>query len=206
MNRMRPIRETITLEAARDADRRGHPAHRADRAGAHRRGERPRGRPRRSRRRPTCRRSRGPRWTATPCAPPTPSARRRTIRAPWRGSRPSSRARCRRRPVGAHQCTEIATGAPVPDGADAVVMVEDTEKQRRRHGARLQPRVSGPERHADRAPTSARASRCCSLATCSTRAASALSPPSASSTSRCTRSPAWRFSRRATRWSTRASR
>ena len=33
------------------------------------------------------------------------------------------------RPVGAHQCTEIATGAPVPDGSDAVVMVEDTEKQ-----------------------------------------------------------------------------
>jgi len=33
------------------------------------------------------------------------------------------------RPVGAAQCTEIATGAPVPDGSDAVVMVEDTEKQ-----------------------------------------------------------------------------
>jgi len=33
------------------------------------------------------------------------------------------------RPVGAHQCTEIATGAPVPDGSDAVVMVEETEKQ-----------------------------------------------------------------------------
>jgi len=33
------------------------------------------------------------------------------------------------KPVGAGQCTEIATGAPVPDGSDAVVMVEDTEKQ-----------------------------------------------------------------------------
>jgi molybdenum cofactor synthesis domain-containing protein len=31
--------------------------------------------------------------------------------------------------VGVQQCTEIATGAPVPDGSDAVVMVEDTEKQ-----------------------------------------------------------------------------
>ncbi|MCX6549711.1 MAG: molybdopterin-binding protein [Acidobacteria bacterium] len=30
--------------------------------------------------------------------------------------------------VGEHQCTEIATGAPMPDGADSVVMVEDTEK------------------------------------------------------------------------------
>ncbi len=28
--------------------------------------------------------------------------------------------------VTAHTCTEIATGAPMPDGADAVVMVEDT--------------------------------------------------------------------------------
>jgi molybdenum cofactor synthesis domain-containing protein len=32
------------------------------------------------------------------------------------------------RPVGRMQCTEIATGAPVPDGADSVVMVEETEK------------------------------------------------------------------------------
>jgi molybdopterin molybdotransferase len=31
--------------------------------------------------------------------------------------------------VGPGQCTEIATGAPVPEGADAVVMVEETEKQ-----------------------------------------------------------------------------
>jgi molybdopterin molybdotransferase len=32
------------------------------------------------------------------------------------------------RTVGAGECTEIATGAPLPDGADAVVMVEETEK------------------------------------------------------------------------------
>jgi len=31
-----------------------------------------------------------------------------------------------RKPVGAGQCTEIATGAPMPIGADAVVMVEET--------------------------------------------------------------------------------
>jgi molybdenum cofactor synthesis domain-containing protein len=30
--------------------------------------------------------------------------------------------------VGEAQCTEIATGAPMPDGADAVVMVEESEK------------------------------------------------------------------------------
>ncbi len=32
------------------------------------------------------------------------------------------------RPVTAGGCTEIATGAPMPEGADAIVMVEDTEK------------------------------------------------------------------------------
>jgi molybdopterin molybdotransferase len=32
------------------------------------------------------------------------------------------------RTVGAGECAEIATGAPLPDGADAVVMVEESEK------------------------------------------------------------------------------
>jgi molybdenum cofactor synthesis domain-containing protein len=32
------------------------------------------------------------------------------------------------RTTGPGECTEIATGAPMPDGADAVVMVEETEK------------------------------------------------------------------------------
>jgi molybdenum cofactor synthesis domain-containing protein len=32
------------------------------------------------------------------------------------------------RPVGRGECTEIATGAPMPAGANAVVMVEDTDK------------------------------------------------------------------------------
>jgi molybdopterin molybdotransferase len=32
------------------------------------------------------------------------------------------------RAVGAGECIEIATGAPMPDGADAVVMVEETER------------------------------------------------------------------------------
>lgn len=42
-------------------------------------------------------------------------------------------------PVGARQCTEIATGAPMPAGADAVVMVEDTDKD---DGGRV--RIFGP--------------------------------------------------------------
>jgi molybdopterin molybdotransferase len=33
------------------------------------------------------------------------------------------------RPVGPGECIEIATGAPMPEGADAVVMVEETERE-----------------------------------------------------------------------------
>ena len=33
-----------------------------------------------------------------------------------------------RRPLAPGECAEIATGAPVPDGADAVVMVEETDR------------------------------------------------------------------------------
>src|SRR6185503_9832476 len=33
------------------------------------------------------------------------------------------------RQVGAGECTEIATGAPMPPGADAVVMVEETDPE-----------------------------------------------------------------------------
>ena len=36
------------------------------------------------------------------------------------------------RPIDAGECTEIATGAPLPQGADAVVMVEDTEAENSR--------------------------------------------------------------------------
>ena len=37
------------------------------------------------------------------------------------------------RTVGAGQCTEIATGAPMPEGADAVVMVEETDADESGH-------------------------------------------------------------------------
>jgi molybdenum cofactor synthesis domain-containing protein len=45
----------------------------------------------------------------------------RTIEKVYTGQMPT-------RPVTHGECTEIATGAPMPDGADAVVMVEETEK------------------------------------------------------------------------------
>ena len=54
-----------------------------------------------------------------------------------------------RRRVGAGECVEIATGAPMPDGADAVVMVEETERaegdgvRRRRPGGPSTARRTG---------------------------------------------------------------
>ena len=74
-----------------------------------------------------CRRFRAPAWTATPYARATRRARRalhpRTLTKVGR----STPARCPQLPVRRRQCVEISTGAPMPDGADAVVMVEETD-------------------------------------------------------------------------------
>ena len=83
--------------------------------------------PRRSPRRPTCRRSTARRWTAmrssrrTPSAPGAPSrALLRLVDRVYTGQVPA-------RALARGECIEIATGAPMPRGADAVVMVEETE-------------------------------------------------------------------------------
>ena len=67
------------------------------------------------------------RWTATPCGPPTPSAHRPRRRCASRspGCSPAGAARPSRSAPG--QAVRIMTGAPMPAGADAVVMVEETE-------------------------------------------------------------------------------
>ena len=83
------------------------------------------------------------------------------------------------RPVGPQQCTEIATGAPVPAGSDAVVMVEETETAAPTDGARVRPGLSGSERHQARSRYPGRPAGAASQATCSIRAASALLPRSA---------------------------
>ena len=44
------------------------------------------------------------------------------------------------------ECIEIATGAPMPEGADAVVMVEETEKAGEDRGPRLHAGLSTPAR------------------------------------------------------------
>ena len=77
-------------------------------------------------------------------------------RRPCARSTSSSPVQAPRRPLAAGECAEIATGAPVPDGADAVVMVEETDERtvepaRRRH--RFDGGQARPERAAA-APTS----------------------------------------------------
>ena len=130
---MRPIRDTISLDEARALVVDGGAPDRAHRAGAAPRRQRPRARGRRRVARSTCRRSIARRWTATPCVaaghvrrgPRTTPKVLRSIETVFTGA--DRRASGSRR----GECIEIATGAPMPDGADAVVMVEETEKARR---------------------------------------------------------------------------
>jgi hypothetical protein len=97
------------------------------------------------------------------------------------------------------QCVEIATGAPMPEGADAVVMVEETERgdgDDVRVFTPVYPRQNVGRQGADIVTGADRAAR---RATCSTRAASARSPRSASWTSRSSRGRTSPSSRPATR-------
>ena len=57
-------------------------------------------------------------------------------------------------------CAEIATGAPLPDGADAVVMVEETDARRRRR-IEMSRRPRPARTSADAAPTSRPATAWC---------------------------------------------
>ena len=82
------------------------------------------------------------------------------------------------RRLGAGECAEIATGAPMPEGADAVVMVEETDIDER-GVVSIFARVSRARTSAGKAPISRRASTCCSRACCSTRAGSDRSQRSA---------------------------
>ena len=104
------------------------------------------------------------------------------------------------RAVGRGEASEIATGAPMPDGADAVVMVEETERawrptevQHLHAGLPAAERRPTGRRHRARPDGAARRRRA------ATRAASARWRRSASTTSRSTTRPRWRFSRPATR-------
>ena len=135
----------------------------------------------------------------TPSATPATPARR------WRASVACSRARCRRARVGAGECIEIATGAPMPPGADAVVMVEDTDARRRQHQHPCQTPSAGQNIGRRGADIARRPDRSCAPASGSARAASARWPPPARHRCGCSRGRRWRFSRPATKSSTRAT-
>ena len=73
------------------------------------------------------------------------------------------------RAVGTGEAIRIMTGAPMPDGADAIVMVEVTHTRRRRR-RRRRARASSAITSARRAATSPRAPRCSRPARCLTPA------------------------------------
>ena len=105
----------------------------------------------------TCRRSRDRRWTATPSSPPTPRARRATAPVRLRIVDRIYTGQMPRDAIAPGTCAEIATGAPLPDGADAVVMVEETAQRRRRPRSRSSRRPRRARTSAGAAPTSRRA-------------------------------------------------
>ena len=85
----------------------------------------------------TCRRTTTARWTATRCAAADMRrSRRGAVRWPS-AFRPAASARRWRRA----RAARIFTGAQIPEGADAVVMQEDTVRWRRRAARRLRPRA-----------------------------------------------------------------
>ena len=138
----------------------------------------------------TCRRSPTPRWTATRCGPPTP---RRVAATPVRlevvGTLAAGAAPDDRRSAPG-EAMRIMTGAPMPAGADAVVMVEDTEAAD--DGARCaSTRRSRPATHVRARRRRRRAGRrgVRRRAPCSARRTSACWPASASPTCRCRRRP-----------------
>ena len=115
---------------SRTSGARSSPRSRPSRAGrvAGSRRPRARARGRRRDRRSRSRRSRTPRWTATRCAPPTPpgAGAGAGVRLRVVGDLPAGHAPTI--PVGPGEAIRIMTGAPIPDGADAIVMVERTER------------------------------------------------------------------------------
>ena len=104
--------------------------------------------------------------------------------------------------------TAIATGGVIPRGADAVVMIEQTELIER--GSARASNCAAPPRRASSspmlAPTSRAARLCCGGARALARARSACWRPVASTVSKSCAGRKSQFSRPATNWSRRASR
>ena len=104
--------------------------------------------------------------------------------------------------------TAIATGGVIPRGADAVVMIEQTELDRRR--ARPRSNCAAPPRPGNSsptpAPTSRAARRCCGAARASARARSACWRPAAWRKWTWCGGRKWRCCRPAMNWWRRARR
>ena len=73
-----------------------------------------------------CRGFSGPPWTATPWRPGTPSGPASGRPSTWRSRVRCPWARSRTRGVASGEALRVPTGAMLPEGADAVVMVEYT--------------------------------------------------------------------------------
>ena len=99
------------------------------------------------------------------CAPQTRPARTRTTPTTLHVHREGLHRPDAARTVGAGECIEIATGAPMPAGADAVVMVEETAADDDADSASSRRRNRG-RTSAARARTSRAARPCCAPATC----------------------------------------
>ena len=131
----------------------------------------------RSRRRATFRRSAIRPWTAMRCAAPTWPARGPERPVRLRVLETVGAGAVASQPVGAGTATRIMTGAPVPDGADAVVRVEDTARGRRRRRRRAAV-ARGRQRPRIPARTCAPARACSSRGRLAARRTSACSPRS----------------------------
>ena len=163
-SKMRPFGKTIALDEARAIIERAVRTDRPHRSAFHSSRPTDACSHRTSSRPPTCRRSRERRWTATPSGPKTRPARAARRHARCAASRRSSPDRLRSSEWAPGECAEIATGAPMPDGADAVVMVEETDIDERGTVSDLRSGSRRVRTSAARARTSRRASTSCSRA------------------------------------------
>ena len=110
-------------------------------------------------------------------------------------------------PVGPGEAIRIMTGAPIPDGADAIVMVEDTSAEDGDGGFVVIRKEARPGDHIRRAGGDLDVGDpAIPAGTCSARPTSGSWPASATPPSSWCAGPGWRSCRPATSWSRRASR
>ena len=155
--------------------------------------------PRRGSSRPcaTSRPSRPPPWTAMRCAAPTCSAVPVDARRSSAPALPGAGLPALSDPV---EAVRIFTGAPLPDGADAIVIQENTESARRRSVTIKEATRPGPAHPPGGLGFQGRRCSCCRQDCASTRAPSRSPPPWATARCPSAASRALRSSPPATNW------